>query len=147
MFGSLCRSFSLKQHGRRWSVHAVSSSSASCFRVHKDFITPPSVRHHSSQPETTQRRQSSKNKPTTTMTTFGPQTFPLDTRTTFPYKLFRMLESCSSNDKPAITWLPHGRAFTIIDKDKFMAEIAPIYFSHTQFRSFLRQLGLWGFTR
>ena len=91
--------------------------------------------------------QASRNKPTTTMTTFEPQTFPLESRTTFPYKLFSMLESCSSNDKPAITWLPHGRAFTIIDKDKFMAEIAPLYFSQTQFRSFLRQLGLWGFTR
>jgi hypothetical protein len=67
---------------------------------------------------------------------------------TFPYKLYSMLESISSStDGPAITWLPHGRAFTIIDKDKFMAEIAPVYFVQTKIRSFTRQLNLWGFKR
>ncbi|KAK1745379.1 hypothetical protein QTG54_003303 [Skeletonema marinoi] len=45
----------------------------------------------------------------------------------------------------AVTWLPHGRAFRILDKDTFMKEVVPMFFNQTKIRSFNRQLHLWGF--
>jgi len=47
----------------------------------------------------------------------------------------------------AVTWLPHGRAFRIHDKIKFMRELVPLFFNQTKIRSFNRQLHLWGFRR
>ncbi len=47
----------------------------------------------------------------------------------------------------AVTWLPHGRAFRIHNKTKFMEEVVPVFFNQTKIRSFNRQLHLWGFHR
>jgi hypothetical protein len=46
-----------------------------------------------------------------------------------------------------ITWLPHGRAFTVLDPEALVKEILPTYFHQTKFLSFIRQLNLWGFRR
>ena len=74
---------------------------------------------------------------------------------TFPFRLHSMLNSIddffpsagSSSDTSPVTWLPHGRAFIVLDKDKFLTDIIPVYFSQTKMRSFTRQLNLWGFKR
>jgi len=47
----------------------------------------------------------------------------------------------------AVTWLPHGRAFRIHNKDKFMQDVVPFFFNQTKIRSFNRQLHMWGFRR
>ena len=69
----------------------------------------------------------------------------------FPAKLHAVLEladargsACSSD---VITWLPHGRAFRILDGEGFMQTVVPMFFELTKMRSFYRQLNLWGFKR
>lgn len=54
-------------------------------------------------------------------------------------QIFEIAESAS--------WLPHGRAFRIHNKVKFMEEVVPLFFDLTKIRSFNRQLHLWGFRR
>lgn len=67
----------------------------------------------------------------------------------FPTKLYAMLELADSIPyfSKAITWLPHGRAFLIIDEVTFMQQIVPYFFNQTRLHSFNRQLHLWGFKR
>lgn len=74
----------------------------------------------------------------------------------FPAKLYEMLAACSCDAKhdaslsdagPAISWQPHGRAFMVHDKDRFISEVMPRFFRATKLRSFQRQLNLWGFHR
>lgn len=66
----------------------------------------------------------------------------------FPAKLYEMLEYVQRMDLcKAVTWLPHGRAFLVGDKEVFMAELVPRFFKSTKIRSFYRQLHLWGFNR
>ena len=70
-------------------------------------------------------------------------------KTEFPIKLYAMLELAENlfEFSQAVTWLPHGRAFRILNKVKFMEEVAPLFFNQTKFRSFNRQLNMWGFRR
>jgi hypothetical protein len=46
-----------------------------------------------------------------------------------------------------VSFLPHGRAFTVLDEDRFLNEILPKYFKLSRWHSFTRQLGLYGFRR
>lgn len=66
----------------------------------------------------------------------------------FPTKLYAMLELADGipDFSKAITWLPHGRAFMMIDEVAFM-KIVPYFFNQTHLRSFNRSLHLWGFKR
>lgn len=61
----------------------------------------------------------------------------------FPSKLYNILDS----EEECISWMPHGRAFLVRDTDKFMEDIAPRYFKMLKYRSFTRQLNLWGFKK
>jgi hypothetical protein len=64
----------------------------------------------------------------------------------FPHKLHHMITVLNSEDKSPVIWLPHGRAFVIIDRERFM-EVLPQFFKTTKMRSFTRQLNLWGFEK
>ena len=44
-----------------------------------------------------------------------------------------------------ITWKPHGRAWTVVDKLKFTSIVLPKYFNHSNFNSFNRSVNGWGF--
>ncbi|KAK1733295.1 heat shock factor family protein [Skeletonema marinoi] len=67
---------------------------------------------------------------------------------TFPFKLYEMLEYArASGYSSSISWLADGTGFVIHDKDAMMNGITPMFFNHTKFRSFTRQLNLWGFLR
>ena len=74
---------------------------------------------------------------------------PSRTKSEFPIKVYAMLELADFifEFSQAVTWLPHGRAFRIHDKIKFMRELVPLFFNQTKIRSFNRQLHLWGFRR
>ncbi|KAL7549740.1 hypothetical protein ACHAWF_013004 [Thalassiosira exigua] len=67
----------------------------------------------------------------------------------FPVKLYALLEMA---DVPGLgcaggaSWLPHGRAFKVLDEERFMASV-PMFFKATKIRSLYRQLNLWGFKR
>ncbi|KAL7550043.1 hypothetical protein ACHAWF_013309 [Thalassiosira exigua] len=48
----------------------------------------------------------------------------------------------------AVTWMPHGRAWKILDKEVLVSEILPRYkITCTKYESFSRQLNAWGFKR
>lgn len=86
----------------------------------------------------------------------------------FPWKLHLLLERCeyeheqrmtaigdpqhqqqsseSFQDMP-ISWLPCGKAFKVHDKKRFVKEIMPSFFGTQSFKTFQRNLNLWGFTR
>eukprot|EP00985_Skeletonema_marinoi_P010824 scaffold5074_cov132-Skeletonema_marinoi.AAC.1 len=67
---------------------------------------------------------------------------------TFPFKLYNMLEyACDSEFSSCISWTADGSAFIIHDKDVMMKNLAPMFFNQTKFRSFTRQLNIWGFVR
>ncbi len=66
----------------------------------------------------------------------------------FPTKLYEMLEIVDSLGLcHAVSWLPHGRSFQVKDPDQFMDLVVPQFFKATKYRSFQRQLNLWGFQR
>ena len=45
---------------------------------------------------------------------------------TFPQKLFHLLETDKYSD--LVSWKPHGLSFQIFDEERFMEEVAPLYF-------------------
>lgn len=83
----------------------------------------------------------------------------------FPWKLHLLLERCeyehqqklaaaaaegsSPNRVPdmPISWLPTGKAFKVHDKERFVKEVMPSFFGTQSFKTFQRNLNLWGFTR
>jgi hypothetical protein len=46
-----------------------------------------------------------------------------------------------------VSWLPDGKAFKVHQTDDFVKKIVPLYFKQRQFKSFQRQLHLYGFCR
>jgi len=67
---------------------------------------------------------------------------------TFPFKLYNMLEyACDSEFGSCISWTADGSEFIIHDKEVMMDNLAPMFFNQTKFRSFTRQLNIWGFVR
>lgn len=67
----------------------------------------------------------------------------------FPVLLHRMLEAVDgSNESLLVRWLPHGRAFVVLNKVRFEKEVLPVYFpGQTRYASFQRQLNIYGFLR
>eukprot|EP00536_Pseudo-nitzschia_multiseries_P011832 jgi/Psemu1/94748/gw1.425.1.1 len=59
-----------------------------------------------------------------------------------------MLEDADSkNFSHIVSWNPSGDGFMVHDKDQFTREIVPRYFALTKYKSFQRQLSLYGFQR
>lgn len=81
------------------------------------------------------------------------------TKLHFPFKLHCMLFEVEQHQQQQhqaglggaggcssiVSWLPNGNAFKVHDKAKFVSLIMPQYFYSTQFKSFQRNLNLWGF--
>mmetsp|Transcript_16782 Transcript_16782/g.34162 ORF Transcript_16782/g.34162 Transcript_16782/m.34162 type:complete len:263 (-) Transcript_16782:141-929(-) len=64
----------------------------------------------------------------------------------FPLKLFNMLEIASElGFHQSLSWTPDGKSFVILNREKFMCQMVPLFFKQTKFRSFTRQLNIWGF--
>eukprot|EP00984_Skeletonema_dohrnii_P024394 scaffold13505_cov81-Skeletonema_dohrnii-CCMP3373.AAC.4 len=67
---------------------------------------------------------------------------------TFPFKLYNMLEyACDSEFSSSVSWTADGSAFIVHDQEVMMDNLAPMFFNQTKFRSFTRQLNIWGFVR
>jgi HSF-type DNA-binding len=65
----------------------------------------------------------------------------------FPLALYGLLEDVETNGSASIvSWRPSGTAFKVEKRDEFVNDILPRYFKQTKFKSFVRQLNLWGFT-
>jgi hypothetical protein len=46
-----------------------------------------------------------------------------------------------------ITWLPSGKSFCILDKERFVDKVLPLYFCEVQFDSFSCRMKRWGFCK
>lgn len=66
-------------------------------------------------------------------------------RPNFAFTLHAILadKSCKS----AITWLPSGKSFVILDRGVFTKQILPRYLRETRFESFSRRLKRWNFKK
>jgi hypothetical protein len=67
----------------------------------------------------------------------------------FPNKLYQLLEFAhSQNLELIVSWRSDGTSFSIKNEQDFMQQISPRFFpNQSTFRSFERQLNVWGFTR
>jgi hypothetical protein len=68
----------------------------------------------------------------------------------FPTKLHRLLNEASKDDRIAgyedvISWSPDGKSFKVHDKVRFSNEIMPTHFGSAKYRSFQKNLNMWGF--
>ena len=71
---------------------------------------------------------------------------PMSSKDRFPVKLYRMIyEARQAGKENVVSFLPHGRAFAIHDKETFIRDILPHYFPGCQLPSFQKQLNLYGF--
>ena len=66
----------------------------------------------------------------------------------FPWKLHDMLDAAEVNGfTTVVSWLPDGVSFKVHDKETFTSLILQRYFDQTKYKSFQRQLNMWGFER
>ena len=64
----------------------------------------------------------------------------------FPLKLMCILRH-TEELAHVITWMKHGRSFIVRDQEAFRDDVMPRFFKPTLYKSFIRQLSLWGFKR
>jgi hypothetical protein len=68
----------------------------------------------------------------------------------FPWKLHEMLDDAEKGEgfQSIISWLPdHKNGFRVHNSAAFVDLVMPKYFKQTQYKSFQRQLNIWGFCR
>jgi hypothetical protein len=58
-----------------------------------------------------------------------------------------MLRGAEESHPTVVSWLSHGKAFLVHNPEEFVATVMPLYFRQTHYKSFQRQLNLWGFER
>jgi len=63
----------------------------------------------------------------------------------FPLVLFEMISAQAIDDKPVVSWIASGDKFVILDRNLFISELVPSYYKHNSWKSFQRQLNLYGF--
>lgn len=64
---------------------------------------------------------------------------------TFPVKLHMILSN--PEFEKIVGWLPHGRAWRVLDHKALEEIVIPLYFRHGRYSSFARQINGWGFKR
>jgi hypothetical protein len=68
----------------------------------------------------------------------------------FPWKLHEMLDDAEKDEgfQSIISWLPdHENAFRVHNAAAFVDLVIPKYFNQTKYKSFQRQVNIWGFCR
>jgi len=63
----------------------------------------------------------------------------------FAEQLMVILDSDEYSD--VLTWMPDGKAFTIVEPKRFTKELMPRFFNIRNMSSFVRKLTRWGFAR
>lgn len=56
-------------------------------------------------------------------------------------------EVMDNGEREVVSWLDDGRSFQVRIPERFMNEVVPRFFKQKSFRSFQRQLYLYGFQR
>ena len=78
------------------------------------------------------------------MNLIKPKTFQSGT---FPLKLYDMLEEAEENNfENIVSWLPDGKSFKVHD-EQAIVPLLKSYFNQSKYRSFVRQLQNYGFSR
>lgn len=71
-----------------------------------------------------------------------------EVRQPFPFKVYEMLEHADANGfADIVSWNKEGNGFMVHNKERFTKEIVPKYYNQTRYKSFQRQLSLYGFQR
>jgi len=66
----------------------------------------------------------------------------------FPWKLHDMLDrSFVEKFDDIVSWVDNGKAFRVHEPEFFVYNVMPRFFKQTKYKSFQRQLNLYGFTR
>jgi hypothetical protein len=66
----------------------------------------------------------------------------------FPWKLHRILDDADAKGfSDIVSWVPSENGFKVHKTKDFDEEIMPKYFDKTKYKSFQRQLNMWGFDR
>jgi hypothetical protein len=66
----------------------------------------------------------------------------------FPTRLRKMLDDAEENDfSHVVSWNSEGGSFKVHDPMVFADDVMPTYFNQTKYKSFQRQLNLYGFVR
>ncbi|VEU38981.1 unnamed protein product [Pseudo-nitzschia multistriata] len=66
----------------------------------------------------------------------------------FPWKLHDMLDRTKAEgNENIVSWVEGGKAFRVHVTEAFVNDILPRFFKQTKYKSFQRQLNLYGFTR
>lgn len=66
----------------------------------------------------------------------------------FPWRLHQILDDMeASGDTSIISWVPDGRHFHVHNPTLFVQKIIPKFFKQKSFKSFQRQLHIYGFQR
>lgn len=66
----------------------------------------------------------------------------------FPWRLHQILDDMERiGDNSIISWQPDGRHFQVHNPSLFMSQIVPKFFKQKSFKSFQRQLHIYGFQR
>lgn len=66
----------------------------------------------------------------------------------FPWKLYQLLENAEQfGFQSIVSWQPDGNAFKVHDQIEFVRIILKTYFNQTQYKSFQRQINMYGFRR
>jgi hypothetical protein len=64
----------------------------------------------------------------------------------FPWKLHVLFEQVEKRGHShIISWLPDGKSFKVHDRYAFTNQIMPIFFGSSKYKTFQRNLNLWGF--
>lgn len=64
----------------------------------------------------------------------------------FPMRLFLLLEEAETRGfVDVIRWLPDGKGFQVLSREMMEEVVIPLYFGATKWKSFQRQLNLYGF--
>lgn len=67
---------------------------------------------------------------------------PYKTRPAFVNKIWSMINDKSNSE--LIQWAPDGKSFVVMNRERFVHEVLPKYFKHSNFASFVRQLNMYG---
>lgn len=100
---------------------------------------PPSVKVSS--PKATSPTPDSTAKASTTKTKACPKQHQLPL---FLSKTYHMIDRC---DREIATWSATGDNFVVKNVEKFASAVLPMYFKHSNFSSFARQLNFYGFRK
>ena len=64
----------------------------------------------------------------------------------FPAKLHQLITDAErEGNTDIVSWMPDGKSFKVHNRERFEQELMPRYFGSSKYRSFQKNLNLWGY--